>query len=72
MGDLSAADEHLIPIIVRGLKDKINPENAIGAKKIVGAMKSKGYDITIEKLRRIIHVIRVRGLITYLIVTGKQ
>lgn len=67
MGALQPEDERYIAPMVAGLKDKINRQNAIGSKKICGKMKTAGYEISQEKIRQVIHVIRVRGLIKCLV-----
>lgn len=67
MGELETEDEILIDKVVEGLKTKINRENGIGIKTMCGKMKAAGYDVTQAKLRQVIHVIRVRGLVKCLV-----
>lgn len=67
MGELEPEEERLIDPMVQGLKSKINRHSAIGSKKMCSLMKQAGYDITQLKLRQVIHVIRVRGLVKCLI-----
>lgn len=67
MGELVPEDEKLIGPIVKGLKDKVNEQNAVGPKTISSKMKIVGYDISQEKLKQVMHVIRVRGLVKCLI-----
>jgi len=67
MGELSPEDEKFIGPIVYGLRNKINRENSIGARKMCSSMKLAGYVIDAAKIREIIHVIRVRGLVKCLV-----
>jgi len=67
MGELNAKDEKLIRQMVRSLKDKVNRKNGVKIKFMCIKMKAAGYEVTQVKLRQVIHVIRVRGLVKCLI-----
>tara|TARA_R100001015_G_C4629176_1_gene189818 strand:+ start:1768 stop:2184 length:417 start_codon:yes stop_codon:yes gene_type:complete len=53
----------LLPIVVKGLKNKHGKENAITNKKICEALSGLGYKVNGPRLRKIIHHIRVEQLI---------
>jgi len=67
MGELLPGDERFIGPIVHGFQNKINRKNAIGAREICAKMKQAGMPLTEKRLRKVIHVIRVRGLVKCLI-----
>ncbi len=67
MGELKAGDERLIKPVVEGLKTKINKRKAIGLKTMCAKMTKAGYEITQSRLKQVIHVIRVRGLVKCLV-----
>ncbi len=55
--------EKLLPIIVKGLKNKHGKKNAITNKKMCEALTAAGYKISEPRLRKIIHHIRVEQLL---------
>jgi hypothetical protein len=61
----------LVPIIVKGLLTKVGKENAITNNQIVPKLKGKGYKVSSSRIRKIVHYIRVAGLIPCLIATSK-
>lgn len=61
----------LLPIVVRGLKNKHGKENAITNKKICEALSGLGYKVNGPRLRKIIHHIRVEQLIVGLCCNSK-
>lgn len=69
--ELTAEEFRLLPLIVDGLKTKIGKVNAITNNKMVKAMKAHGHKITPPRLRKIIHHIRITGLIERLVATSK-
>ena len=61
----------LLPVICRGLRNKIGEARAITNTAITKAMKGAGYQLTEARLRKIINHIRIHGLIKWLIATSK-
>jgi hypothetical protein len=61
----------LLPVICRGLANKIGEARAITNTAITRAMKGAGYQLTEARLRKIINHIRVNGMIRWLIATSK-
>lgn len=61
----------LLPVIVRGLINKVGEAKAITNAAITRAMKSAGYQLTEARLRKIINHIRTTGMIRWLIATSK-
>jgi len=61
----------LLPVIVRGLINKVGEAKAITNAAITRAMKSAGYQLTEARLRKIINHIRVNGMVSCLIATSK-
>ncbi len=61
----------LVPIVVKGLKNKHGKENAITNKRICEALTSSGYKVNGPRLRKIIHHIRVEQLIVGLCCNSK-
>ena len=61
----------LLPVVVRGLRNKHGKENAITNKKICEALTSAGYKVNGPRLRKIIHHIRVEQLIVGLCCNSK-
>jgi len=52
----------LLPAVMRGMESKRGRENAISNKSAITKMKSVGYEITEPRFRKIMHVIRVSGM----------
>ena len=61
----------LLPVVVRGLRNKHGKENAITNKKICEALTSAGYKVNGPRLRKVIHHIRVEQLIVGLCCNSK-
>ena len=61
----------LLPIVVKGLKNKHGKQNAITNKKICEALTTVGYKVNGPRLRKIIHHIRVEELIVGLCCNSK-
>lgn len=62
--------EILLPVIIRGLSNKIGKAKAITGKQICDAMNKYGYRLNGARLRKIVNHIRVCGLINNLIATS--
>ena len=63
--------ETLVPVIIKGLKNKIGKENAITNRVICEKLKSASYKINDSRLRKIIHHIRIEQLILGLCCNSK-
>lgn len=61
----------LLPIIVRGLTNKIGATNAVSNSHICISLRNKGYKVTEVRIRKIINHIRTHGLVTCLVASGK-
>ena len=61
----------LVPVVVKGLKNKIGKENAITNRVICDKLKSANYKISEPRLRKIIHHIRIEQLIVGLCCNSK-
>ncbi|MCK4968658.1 MAG: hypothetical protein KAS12_06385 [Candidatus Aenigmarchaeota archaeon] len=62
----------LIPIIVDKIKFNIGKDNAVKNKDIIRFLTLKGYEkITAVRIRKLIHFIRVKKLVSNLIATSK-
>lgn len=61
----------LLPIIIMGLTNKIGASHAVNNSHICGSLRSKGYDVTEARVRKIINHIRTHGLVKCLIASGK-
>lgn len=61
----------LLPIIVRGLSNRTGAANAVSNGHICISLRNKGYKVTEVRIRKIINHIRIHGLVTYLIASGK-
>jgi len=61
----------LLPIVVKGLRNKHGKQNAITNKNICKALTNSGYKISEPRLRKIIHHIRVEQLIVGLCCNSK-
>lgn len=61
----------LLPVICRGLINKVGEAKAITNAAIIRAMKGAGYQLNEARVRKIIHHIRTTGLIKRLIATRK-
>ena len=61
----------LLPVICRGMRTKRGIDNAIKSPGIVKALRSQGYKITDARLRKVLHVIRVSGMIKGIVASSK-
>lgn len=61
----------IVPKIVRGLQTKIGKQNAITNKKIIDRLKSIKIKTTPSRVRKMIHHIRITGLVERLIATSR-
>ena len=69
--ELTDYEMSILPIIVSGLETKVGKENAITNIEMVKAMKGAGHKLSPPRLRKIIHHIRITGLIERLVATSK-
>tara|TARA_R110002153_G_C13219143_1_gene488645 strand:+ start:573 stop:992 length:420 start_codon:yes stop_codon:yes gene_type:complete len=63
--------ETIVPIVVKGLKNKVGKENAITNRVICEKLKSAQYKISEVRLRKVIHHIRIKQLIVGLCCNSK-
>lgn len=61
----------LLPVICRGLSNKIGEARAVTNATITKAMKGAGYQLNEARVRKIINHIRTRGMVRWLIATSK-
>lgn len=61
----------LLPIIVRGLMNKVGAASAVSNSHICISLRNKGYKVTEVRIRKIINHIRTHSLVTCLIASGK-
>lgn len=61
----------LVPIIVKGLSTKLGKHNAITNEVMTEKMKGAGHKVSTPRMRKIIHHIRVTGLVECLMATSK-
>ena len=61
----------LLPVICRGLANKIGEARAITNTAITKAMRGAGYQLTEARLRKIINHRRTTGTVKWLIATSK-
>lgn len=61
----------LLPVICRGLKNKIGEARAITNAAITKAMKGAGYQLNEARVRKIINHIRTTVMVRWLIATSK-
>ena len=67
----SYENEELLPIIVRGMKKKIGAENAVKNGTAIASLKKKGYKISDARFRKLMHIIRVSGMVEGIVATSK-
>lgn len=60
----------LLPVIVRGLQNKIGADKVITGSKIIRCMKYHGYKLDGPRLRKIINHIRANELVPCLVSTS--
>jgi hypothetical protein len=61
----------LLPVICRGLSNKIGEAMAVANATITKAMRSAGYQLNEARVRKIINHIRTNGMIKLLVATSK-
>ncbi len=61
----------LLPVICRGLSNKVGEGKAITNAAITKAMKGAGYQLNEARVRKIINHIRTTGMVRWLIATSK-
>jgi hypothetical protein len=61
----------LLPAIVRGMTSKLGKHNAVTNRKAIDGMRRAGLDITGPRFRKILHIIRVSGIIEGIVGTSK-
>lgn len=62
--------EKLLPAIISGMKTKIGKDRAITATEAIKLMKHHGFKISGPRFRKIMHVIRVSGLVKGIVGTS--
>jgi predicted GTPase len=60
----------LLPLIVRRIRYQIGKTNAVKNKTIVKSLKNAGYKISGARFRKIIHIIRVSGMVEGIVATS--
>jgi hypothetical protein len=63
-------NDELLPIIVQGMKKKIGSANAIKNGTAIASLKKKGYKISDARFRKLMHIIRVSGMIEGIVATS--
>ena len=61
----------LLPAVYHGMITKLGKEKAISSSEVVKAMNHHGLKITAPRLRKIMHIIRVSGMIPGILGTSK-
>ena len=61
----------LLPVVLRGLKNKVGKEKAVTNKEIVSGMTKAGFKISDTTVRKLVNHIRTNSLINGLIATSK-
>ena len=61
----------LLPAMVNGMKTKLGERNAISATDAIKKMKEAGMKISGPRFRKIMHVIRVSGMVKGIVGTSK-
>lgn len=61
----------IVPLMVKGLETKIGKSNAITNKQMIVGLKRMGHTVNGAKVRKLIHHIRITGLVECLIATSK-
>ena len=62
--------ETLLPLLVKGFKLKIGKANAITSKEIIARLTKGGYNINGARTRKLVHHIRINGLVPRLMATS--
>lgn len=61
----------LLPAIISGMKTKIGKQNAITATDAIKLMKQYGFKISGPRFRKVMHVIRVSGMVKGIVGTSQ-
>jgi len=61
----------IVPLMVKGLENKIGKSQAITNKKMIVGLKRMGHTVNGARVRKLIHHIRITGMIECLIATSK-
>jgi len=61
----------LLPVIVRGIQSNVGEANAITNKAAVEILKGKGLAVDGPRFRKLIHVIRVSGMVEGIVASSK-
>lgn len=61
----------LLPLIVKGMETKQGQETAVTNQVAVKKLRAAGYDVTGPRFRKLLHVIRVSGMVEGIIATSK-
>ena len=69
--ELTNQEETLVKLMVIGLSKNIGKEKIITNKQMQQGFKSQGYKVGDARIRKMIHFIRVKGLINNLVSTNK-
>lgn len=69
--ELTDQEKEILPGMVEGLKRKIGSNNAITNKSICDAYKKIGKKIDPPRVRKLIHYIRINGLVPRLVASSK-
>lgn len=64
-------EKTLLPLMVKGLKSKIGKSRAITSSQMINGLKTKGHKVDSSRIRKIIHHIRITGLVECLMATSK-
>ena len=67
---LSPEELVLVPAFVRGFSTKIGKDNAVTAGKIASGLRNQGHNLSHARIQKIIHHIRVNGLVLGLVATS--
>jgi len=70
-GPLDDTELQMVAQFVKGFSGKIGADNAVTSDQIIFGMKARGYKITGARVRKIIHYIRIKGLVKNLVATSK-
>lgn len=64
---------HLLPVMVNGLKTKVGQEKAITSSEIINALRREPYNYNVNgaRIRKVINHIRIKGLVQNLVATSK-
>lgn len=69
--ELTDEEKVLLPIIVNGLKKKIGKETAVTNKQMIVGLSKIGHKVQPARIRKLIHHIRITGLIDCLVATSR-